>query len=70
MKQLQNNERALLTSLEGLAAFRILLPFIRAVALDIAGRGECPPVLDVLPDLKSDVALERRRYRELNGHKQ
>jgi hypothetical protein len=67
MKALHADEVSLVSSLEGLAAFRLLLPLLRALALHIAGRGKFPEDLATIPDLKSDVALERARYRALRG---
>ena len=70
MKTLHDDELALVASFEGLSAFRILLPLIRALALHIAGRGPLPQELAAVPDLSSDAALERARYRALKGSKQ
>lgn len=64
MSALHDDESALLSSLEGLAAFRIVLPLIRALALFIAGRAPAPKVHEALPDLTADAALERARYRQ------
>lgn len=61
-----DDEKLLLASVEGLAAFRIVLPLIRALAVFIAGRGQPPRVEETLPDLTADAALERARYRQ--GH--
>lgn len=63
-QHLQDDERMLLTSFEGAAAFRIVLPLIREIALYIAGRGQPPKVAESLPDLTADAALERARYRQ------
>lgn len=62
---LHDDETALLSSLEGVAAFRIVLPLIRALAMFIAGRGRPPALQESLPDLTVDAALERARYRQL-----
>jgi hypothetical protein len=68
--KLHEDEKALLTSIEGVAAFRLLLPVVRDLALYIAGHGGPPPILKSLPNVRSEVALERRRYRELEGRRQ
>lgn len=65
--EIHDDEKLLLGSLEGLAAFRLLLPLIRALALYIAGRDRFPQALEAVPELKSDVALERARYRAATG---
>lgn len=69
-QRLHDDEHLLLTSFEGLAAFRIVLPLIRALALFIAGRGQQPKLPESLPDFTADAALERARYRREYGHGQ
>lgn len=69
MNKLQDDEKALLGSIEGLGAFRIVLPLIRALARHIAGLEKQPDPRDHLPDLRADCALERARYKALEGHK-
>ncbi len=63
--ELHESEIDLLTSLEGAAAFSLLLPLLRELAMHIAGVAPCPPIIEQLPDLKADVALERARFRNL-----
>ena len=65
MKRLHNDEKLLLDSFEGVAAFRIVLPLIRALALFIVGRGPAPKPSESLPDLTADAAFERARYRQV-----
>lgn len=63
-RKLHDDELLLLNSLEGVAAFRVLLPLIRALAMFIAGRGPKPQLPEV-PSIDSDVTLERARFRIL-----
>jgi hypothetical protein len=67
--ELHDDEKALLTSFAGVAAFRILLPIIREFALFIAGRGPEPKELKegVIPDLHSAAKLEKARCRALQS---
>ena len=60
---LHDDEKALLLSPEGMAAFQILLPLLRGLAMAIAGRGQRPPELECVPDIDADVRLERARLR-------
>lgn len=62
---LHDHELELLAAPEGLMAFRVLLPLLRAVAMAIAGVAPLPPAFDQLPEVKADVALERHNYRAL-----
>lgn len=64
-RDLDESEKALLGSVEGLAAFISLLPLIRETAMYIAGAGPCPPRLQEIPELKSRVELERLHYRSM-----
>lgn len=62
-RRLADSEHLLLASAEGFAAFQLVLPLIRALALYIAGRGQAPKLTETLPDLTADAALERAQYR-------
>jgi len=64
---LHDDEKALLLSPEGMAAFQILLPLLRRLAMAIAGRGQRPPELECVPDIDADVRLERAKLRAKGG---
>jgi hypothetical protein len=53
----------LLASPEGEAAARVLVPLLGDLADYIAGRRDEPPALPEVPALKSELALERARFR-------
>lgn len=58
----------LLATPEGAAALKVLAPLASSLADYIAGRRDEPPELaDVPATLKSELALERARYRANHG---
>ena len=64
-RRLADDEQLLLASVEGWAAFQLLLPLIREAAIYIAGHGAVPPKLAEIPALKSELAWQRLMYRRL-----
>lgn len=52
---------------EGLAATKVLVGVIEGVADYIAGRRDEPPELPEVPSLRSELALERARFRARPG---
>ncbi len=68
MSKLHDDEKLFLDSVDGIAVFRLFLPLLRAIALYVTGRSLVPPPeLGSLPELKSDVELEKARQRALKS---
>lgn len=58
---------SLLGTPEGTAAVKLLAPVIEGLADYIAGRRSEPPELPQVPNLQSELALERARFRAAHG---
>ena len=67
---LHDSEVELLTSIEGAAAFQLLLPLLRETAQYIAGVAPIPQLLAQIPDIKAELALERARFRNLTRRRE
>lgn len=57
----------LLGTPEGAAAVKLLEPVVETLADYIAGRRDEPPELPQVPNLQSELALERARFRAAQG---
>lgn len=57
----------LLGTPEGVAAAKLLEPLLEKVGDYIAGRRDEPPEIPQVPNLRSELALERARFRAAQG---